>query len=62
MQTQQADEIAVADAAVRLRISRERVIRLIQVGQLHGRRDAARGWLVSEDAVAKFARRRSGEE
>jgi len=49
-------EVTAAEAAVRLRLSRERVVRLVQIGELRGRRDPTRGWLVDEGAVVKLTR------
>jgi hypothetical protein len=47
-------EVPVADAATRLRMTRERVIRLIQTGRLRGRRDPGLGWLVDEGALEQL--------
>ena len=44
-------EVTAAEAAVRLALSRERVIRLVQTGKLAGRRDPALGWRVYRDAL-----------
>ncbi len=43
--------LPVAEAAIRLGITRERVIRLVQTRQLGGRRDPRRGWLVDETSL-----------
>ena len=48
MKGSQPKEVTSVEAAVRLRLSRERVIRLIQIGALPGRRDPMRGWVVEE--------------
>jgi hypothetical protein len=47
-------EVTAAEAGLRLRLSRERVVRLIQTGRLAGRRDHERGWLVQEEALKAF--------
>lgn len=44
-------EITASAAALRLGISRERVVRLVQRGALAGRRTADGTWLVHVDAV-----------
>lgn len=44
-------EMSAVEAALRLGVSRERVIRLVQIGKLTGRRDTALGWRVSREAV-----------
>jgi excisionase family DNA binding protein len=46
-------ELTAASAALRLRLSRERVIRLVQRGELAGRRDPERGWLVDRADVER---------
>jgi excisionase family DNA binding protein len=50
------DELTATEAAMRLKISRERLIRLVQRGELQGRRDPERGWLVSQQDVTGHAR------
>jgi hypothetical protein len=54
------EDIPAAEAAVRLSLSRERLIRMVQTGRLLGRRDAERGWLVSAAAVEALAAERAG--
>ena len=49
-------ELPAAEAALRLGMSRERLIRLIQNGQLEGRRDPRLGWLVGQAAVERLRR------
>ncbi|MDX2059500.1 MAG: helix-turn-helix domain-containing protein [Gemmatimonadales bacterium] len=44
-------EITATAAAVLLGLSRERVVRLVQRGQLRGRRTADGAWLVERAAV-----------
>ncbi len=44
-------EVSAVEAAIRLALSRERVIRLIQTGKLAGRRDQVTGWRVYRDAL-----------
>ena len=60
-------ELSAAEAAAHLQMSRERVVRLIQSGQLAGRRDDRQGWLVKRysflklEAVLKAKRRMAGK-
>lgn len=54
--SRKAREVTAAEAAVRLGMSRERLVRLIQVGDLLGRRDGALGWLVSLRALQRLER------
>lgn len=51
-----AGELSAVEAALRLGLSRERVIRLVQTGKLAGRRDATLGWRVDREAVETLAR------
>jgi len=53
MDLHEAGEMSAVEAALRLGLSRERVIRLVQTGKLAGRRDAALGWRVDREAVEK---------
>ena len=57
----QGGELTAAEAAVRLGMSRERLVRLVQNGQLPGRRDPVQGWLVSAKAVATLQRTLTSE-
>ena len=50
-----ATECPAAEIAPDLKMSRERVVRLVQMGRIQGRRDPERGWLVSRAAAAAFA-------
>ena len=52
-----AHEVSVTVAAIELGISRERSIRRIQTRELQGRRDSARGWLVSIHSIEECRRR-----
>ena len=52
-----AREERATDAAVRLHMARDRVVRKIQVGELRGRRDAALGWLVESASIDEFLTR-----
>ena len=56
MDLYEAGEMSAVEAALRLGLSRERVIRLIQIGRLTGRRDAALGWRVDRQAVESAMR------
>ncbi len=56
MELHEVGEISAVEAALRLGLSRERVIRLIQIGRLSGRRDAALGWRVDRKAVESATR------
>jgi hypothetical protein len=47
-------ELSAAEAATRLQMSRERVVRLVQSGQLAGRRDDHQGWLVKRYSLLKL--------
>lgn len=49
-------ELTATEAAVRLRMSRERLIRLIQTGEVAGRRDPLRGWLIEPTALQRLER------
>jgi hypothetical protein len=51
--TKGAGEVPAAQAALRLGISRERLIRLVQTGELKGRR-SERGWLVELAALERL--------
>lgn len=53
--------LPAVEAAILLRISRERVIRLVQRGKLAGERHPSRGWLVSRRSAEEFARGRPAE-
>ncbi len=55
-------ELPAAEAAVLLRRSRERVIRLIQTGDLPGRRVPGVGWVVDRKAAEDRAQRRDIEQ
>lgn len=50
------EEVPVAEAAIALAMTRERVIRLIQVGRLRGRRDRDRGWLIDQASLATLTK------
>ena len=43
--------ITASEAAIRLRLSRERVVRLVQTGELAGKHDPRRGWFVRKSHV-----------
>jgi hypothetical protein len=45
------EDLTAAESALRLRMSRERVVRLIQTGQLKGCRHPERGWLVNPESL-----------
>jgi hypothetical protein len=44
-----------ATVAAEVLVNRERLIRAVQNGRVHGKRDE-RGWLVSRSSAARFAR------
>jgi hypothetical protein len=44
-----------ATVAAEVLVNRERLIRAVQSGRVHGKRDE-RGWLVSRSSAARFAR------
>ena len=46
-------EMPATEASVAARVSRERLIRMIQVGRLRGRR-APSGWVVDRSSIAEF--------
>ena len=46
--------IPIADAAARLRLSYNQVLRLVLIGRLEGKRRGLR-WMVSRNAVNRFA-------
>lgn len=50
-------EVGASEAALLLGVSRERLVRLIQRGQLKGRRDSQQGWLVGSVSLMAFRRR-----
>jgi hypothetical protein len=50
------EALTAVECAVRLRIWRERLIRMIQCGLLSGRRDPDRGWLVDLESVRRLER------
>jgi excisionase family DNA binding protein len=50
------ETLAAGEAAMRLQLSREKVIRLVQQGQLLGTRDPSKGWLVDRGAVERYRR------
>jgi hypothetical protein len=54
----QGRELPAAEGALQLGMSRERLVRLIQSGELAGRRDSDQGWLVAQAAVEQRLRRR----
>lgn len=56
----QRKRIHVTIAAVRLRMSRERVIRHVQMGKLAGGRDEA-GWYVDASALERAVREQQQE-
>lgn len=47
------------EAAVRAGISRERVIRLIQAGDLKGRRDERGRWVVDAISLQRWSKRKA---
>jgi hypothetical protein len=55
-----ATEEPVISAAMRLTMTRERVIRRIQTGELAGRRDPDVGWVVDKASVDSYRATRSG--
>ena len=56
----QVPQMTAVAAATRLGMSRERVVRLVQVGTLRGSRDPARGWLVEAASVDEFLATQAG--
>jgi len=50
------NELTATVVALRLRLTREQVVRRIQKGVLQGRLDPDRGWLVDRAAVADYER------
>jgi hypothetical protein len=50
-------EVTAAVAALRIGMTRDRVVRRIQTRELHGRFDAKRGWVVSIASLDAYAKR-----
>ncbi len=55
------DELPAPEAAHLVGLSREQLIRLIQKGDLPGRRVPGVGWLADRKAAEDFAERRNAE-
>jgi hypothetical protein len=53
--TKARPEIPATEAAIRLRVSRERVVRLVQIGRLPGRRDPELGWMIEVAALERLS-------
>jgi hypothetical protein len=56
-----ADLGPAATVAAEVLVNRERLIRAVQNGRVHGKRDE-RGWLVSRSSAAKFAQESTSRE
>lgn len=59
--TKSPSEMRVGDAALRLAMSRERVIRLVQAHKIRGRRDPWGGWLVDVSSIDAFLKSKGRE-
>ena len=53
--------IEAAEAGLRLGLSSQSIIRRVQKGELRGRRDRRRGWVVDEGSVEEYLAREALE-